>query len=269
MFMLGKQLKVAGVLLILLLSLSPQAVQGEKSTEELVLEGRSIKAQDFTENIGFIAPADVLGLIETASSDKGLDSDQDSVHELVFLPTEGKDSSSFVWEEVSTFYSGPAWYLVGRIRNTSEYAAELSLITWEVGREEKEVLAVAQGYVGFLNPGESKPFKLMQPLYTNATWYRVGVTPGFGAKPRQVELQGTAEPYLDRGINYISLLGHVTNNGLKRQDFVKVMVEFLDEYGQLLDVDWAFLNYLEPGQSQSFTVYTPRLETRKWRICFD
>ena len=53
-------------------------------------------------------------------------------------------------QELSTFQSGPAWYLVGRIHNKADLAAELTLITWEVGNDDQEVVAAARVYVRFL-----------------------------------------------------------------------------------------------------------------------
>lgn len=282
MFMPSKYLKVAGMLLILVLSLATQPAKGEEaaavSLQDLAaflagkdsgLENRAVIALDPDTDIGFNAPPAVLRVMTGEGTEEGIVLAEQCLQGTVLLADKEGDGSSFLWEELSTFFSGPAWYLVGRVRNTAEYAAELTLITWEVGGKDGQVLATAGGYITFLNPHESKPFKLMLPLRSDATWYRVELTPGFGARPRPVKLRGSADTYADRGMTYVSLLGHATNTDLERQDFVKVMVEFLDEAGRLLDVDWAFLNYLDPGQSQSFTVYTPRLETRQWRICFD
>lgn len=251
MLMLGRGCTAAGVLLILALSFCPQTVLGEESVPTNVAD--TVQA----------VPAE-----ETELGDR-CDWAPGALPEPVLLPAEGEDSGSFFCQELSTFQSGPAWYLVGRIHNKADLAAELTLITWEVGNDDQEVVAAAQVYVRFLNPGESKPFKLMLPYRADITRYRVRLTPGFKARPRPVQFTATAEPYGDRGPAYISLLGQLTSTGPERLDFVKVLVEFLDESGQLLDVDWAFLNYLDPGETQSFTVYTPRLQACKWRICLD
>ncbi|MGI6128957.1 MAG: hypothetical protein ACOYEO_02535 [bacterium] len=188
--------------------------------------------------------------------------------EIVFLPGDSS-KQDFIWEEVRTFCSGPAWYVVGRITNKATYASELTKVSWDVGNDQGQVLASSDGYVQFLNPGESKPFKLMLPFIAEASWYRLKLTPGFAAKPRPLDLTSCAKPYADRGVAYISLLGQLTNEGPEGQDFIKVMVEFLDDKGRLVDVDWAFINYLGPKESQNFTVYTSRLEAKQWRICFD
>lgn len=224
--------------------------------QDIVLQTKPL----FTNGHFYLGLVDVCKLWQRQATVEG--------QEIVLLP--GTDhGQDFVWEELRTFSSGPAWYVVGRVKNRALLAAELIKISWEVGGEEGQVLATAEGYIQLLNPGESKPFKLMLPLRPDAAWYRVRLTPGFGAKPRSAQLTASAEPYADRGVAYISLLGQLTNEGQVRQDFIKVMVEFLDEKGRLVDVDWAFINYLDPGESESFTVYTPQLEAIRWRITLD
>lgn len=287
MFMLGSKLKAAAIFLVLVLSLYSQVGLEEESTlvankgfgnmnmVKLQAEadmggssGNTVIGEELHRDIGLKVPATVLDIgIPVENKDGFIDTGD--LAQISDAPTVREDGNSFSVEELRLFCSGPAWYLVGRLKNTGQHGAELTLVTWEVGGEDKEVLASAGGYVRFLNPGEIKPFKLMVPLRTDVTWCRLQVTPGFKAKLRPVELQGSAETYADRGAAYISLLGQVSNHGSERQDFIKVMVEFLDECGRLLDVDWAFLNYLDPGQSQSFTVYTPHLQTSQWQLYFD
>ncbi|HKM40149.1 MAG TPA: FxLYD domain-containing protein [bacterium] len=174
-----------------------------------------------------------------------------------------------VEEDLHVFSSGPALYLLGRIRNTTDLASELILVSWETLNKGNEPGASADVYLKRLNPGESKPFKLMLPLGLARFPSQVRVRPGFKAKEQLIHLQATVRPYADRGQAYVSLLGEVTNHGGDSYDFIKVIVEFLDREGKLLDIDWAFLNYLGPGESDSFTVYTSQLKACQWRVLFD
>jgi len=208
--------------------------------------------------------------LEAAAETTRVGEESDCRQQLVteIIAAEG-DGGIFLEQELNLFQTGPSSHLVGRVKNRSGTGAELILITWEVGTRDKKIAASAGVYIRGLNPGESKPFKLMLPYRPDITRSQVRITPGFKSKPQPVRLVAVTELYADRGQAYLSLLGHVTNKGGEREDLVKVVVEFLDKDGKLLDVDWAFLNYLDPGASQSFTVYTPRLETRTWNVYFD
>lgn len=209
----------------------------------------------------YLTPRDAAGLFGRQVVPEG--------EETVLLPAAG-GIQGLSWVEVRSYSEGPAWYLIGRVHNEGELAAELTRVTWEVGDAGGKVLDTAAGYINFLNPGEAKAFKLVLPLRGDASWYRVSLTPGFPAAPRRLALAADAQRGSDRPAAYLSLLGEVTNQGEAVYDFLKVVVEFYDRSGRLVDVDSAFLTYLDPHQTRTFTVYTPRHEqAAKWAIKFD
>jgi len=186
---------------------------------------------------------------------------------LFLMPSAGEELRLV---EARTYADGPAWYLVGRVRNQGRLARELVRISWEVGNGAGEVIAAAAGYINFLNPGEAKAFKLVLPLRPDAAWFRIATAAGFPGRPRRLALTATADRYNDRPAAYLSLLGRVHNEGKAGYDFLKVVVEFYNHAGRLVDVDSVFLSYLDPGSSQAFTVYTPRVEEAvSWQIKFD
>lgn len=235
-------------------------IQGERRAEygrkEHVLASPPVEDAD-----GFyLAPrelAELLGITVKLSGEEA----------VFFVPS---DEEQLRLVEARTYPDGPAWYLVGRVRNQGQLAQELVRVTWEAGNATGEVVATAAGYINFLNPDEAKAFKLVLPLRADAAWYRLKVTAGFPGRPRRLPLTATADRYNDRPAAYLSLLGRVQNEGKAGYDFLKVVVEFYNHAGQLVDVDSVFLSYLDPGSSQAFTVYTPRVEEAvSWQIKFD
>ncbi|MDI3522754.1 MAG: hypothetical protein PWP43_936 [Bacillota bacterium] len=189
------------------------------------------------------------------------------VEEALFFAPGGKEEARLL--EARTYADGPAWYLVGRVRNAGKRAQELVRVSWEVGNSAGEVVSSTAGYINHLNQGEAKAFKLLAPLRGDAAWYRIDTAAGFPGRPRELQLTATAKRYNDRPASYLSLLGRVQSTGRAGYDFLKVVVEFYDACGRLVDVDSAFINCLDPGTSASFTVYTPRLEATSWQIRFD
>ena len=190
--------------------------------------------------------------------------------EVILLAEQGAEQAVGLVEG-RTFMEGPAWYLVGRVRNSGEWARELTRVSWEVGTSDGTITARTAGYINSINPTLVKPFKLILPLRGDASWYRVRVAPGFLSRPREITLvAANPSPYGDRPAHYLSLLGEVTNVGEARCDFTKVMVEFYDDMGRLLDVDGAFLSSLESGETRAYTAYTTRVKQAcTWQVTFD
>jgi hypothetical protein len=235
-------------------------VRGERRAEyggeERILASLPVEDTD-----GFyLAPPELAGLFGIPVATSG--------EEAVFLVPSEEEGLRLV--EARTYADGPAWYLVGRVGNRGQLAQELVRITWEVGNAAGEVVATAAGYINFLNPGETKAFKLVLPFRADAAWYRLKLAAGFPAKPRELMLTAGAEQYNDRPAAYLSLKGRVCNQGMTGYDFLKVVVEFYNGARQLVDVDSVFLTCLDPGSSRAFTVYTPRVEEAvSWQIKFD
>ncbi|MGB9826253.1 MAG: FxLYD domain-containing protein, partial [Desulfofundulus sp.] len=224
--------------------------------EERVLASAPVQGADGL----YLAPEELANLLNLRVQLHGEEA-------LFLVPSLGEELRLV---EARTYADGPAWYLVGRVRNQGPLAQELVRISWEVGNAAGEVVASAAGYINFLNPGEVKAFKLVLPLRADAAWYRLKVTAGFPGNPRELHLTADAERYYDRPAAYLSLKGRVRNDGETAYDFLKVLVEFYNGAGELVDVDSVFLAYLDPGSSRVFTAYTPRLEeAMSWEIKFD
>ena len=226
----------------------------------LITAGSTVFSQESSEIENIVLLAAPPTLVVEAGND-GLGTD--------YCCKADSNSGDYRWDQVRIFHRGSACYLVGRITNLSNYACELTKISWVIENEHGDVLADWDTYIHFLDPGESKPFKLMLPAIPEASLYRLSLTPGFIARARGFQLNAQVCPYADRGVAYISLLGKVVNQGSDRYDFLKIIVEFMDDEDRLLDVDWAFLNYLGPGESKSFTVYTAELGATRWEVIFD